>query len=614
MLFYLAFVWNPEEPGRSDVARTLLARHRAHAPKWETSVEQDGLIVSYMVTAGPTVDQPYLLHDGRGVILGRLFRKGTVPGEASSERVVLDERRSAALLESDGKDLPKYYWGRYIAFLHDRTRRITRVLRDPTGSISCLSLNIRGIDVYFLRLEDCERLGPPPLTVNRSFLTGRLLYQAVCRPETGLNEITSVMAGECVTHANDRKTRRVYWNPLEIANTDVIEDADEAVRLTRESVRSCVHAWASCFDGILHNLSGGLDSSIVLACLQDAPTRPRITCLNSYSKGSDTDEREFARRAAARAGCTLIEEERTPHLRLDLLHRIPRTPFPFPSIGDPEGTRQEALKAKERGISAVFSGKAGDELFYRGGKLPTAADYAFRHGMDRKLLSIVLDDASFSRVSFSATLRDTLRYGVLKHPWDLREIIYYRDIRPLAHEALKESALRDNSFFHPLFVDPPRLPPEKITHAYNLTFHTTQIYNPMVPDEFPVAINPLNSQPLIELSLRIPVYILRKGGRDRAIAREAFKRDVPQEIILRKSKGGADDYLRNVISANAPLVRDLLLDGYLVREGYLDRDRLDEVLSGRPTTVKSSVSEIIIYLHLEAWARNWSGVLAHKAA
>ena len=67
--------------------------------------------------------------------------------------------------------------------------------------------------------------------------------------------------------------------------------ADEAVVSLRETTVGCEHAWASCYDGIVHNLSGGLDSSIVLSCLKSAPSRPRVTCLNYFTTGPNEDER-----------------------------------------------------------------------------------------------------------------------------------------------------------------------------------------------------------------------------------------------------------------------------------------------------------------------------------
>jgi asparagine synthase (glutamine-hydrolysing) len=70
---------------------------------------------------------------------------------------------------------------------------------------------------------------------------------------------------------------------------------------------ACVQAWATCYRGILHNLSGGLDSSIGLSCLTSAPNVPPLTCLHYFASGPNEDERPYARLMARHAGVELVE-------------------------------------------------------------------------------------------------------------------------------------------------------------------------------------------------------------------------------------------------------------------------------------------------------------------
>src|SRR6185436_11940153 len=49
----------------------------------------------------------------------------------------------------------------------------------------------------------------------------------------------------------------------------------------------------------------------------------------------------------------------------------------------------------------------------------------------------------------------------------------------------------------------------------------------------PEYVLPYYSQPVVELSLRIPTYLCALDGRDRAIARRAFVDDVPEKILRR---------------------------------------------------------------------------------
>ena len=118
-------------------------------------------------------------------------------------------------------------------------------------------------------------------------------------------------------------------------------------------------------------------------------------------------------------------------------------------------------------------------------------------------------------------------------------------------------------------------------------------------------VNPLVSQPILEACLRIPTYMHAAEGRDRAVARDAFGPDLPREIILRTWKGAADRHLQALLAHNIDFVRELLMDGALVRQRILDRDKLEECLSDRPTRRASHPTEVLGYVCTEAWLRHW---------
>ena len=69
------------------------------------------------------------------------------------------------------------------------------------------------------------------------------------------------------------------------------------------------------------------------------------------------------------------------------------------------------------------------------------------------------------------------------------------------------------------------------------------------------------------------------------MARRAFYDDLPPEIRNRRNKGGIEEHLRRTLEHNRGFLRELLLDGALVRQGVVDRGRLAEVLSGRATRI-----------------------------
>lgn len=66
----------------------------------------------------------------------------------------------------------------------------------------------------------------------------------------------------------------------------------------------------------------------MLSCLAAAPAKIQVTCLNFHTCDPDSDERRYARLAAARAGCELVELERAPYVALERIYECEPTVGP----------------------------------------------------------------------------------------------------------------------------------------------------------------------------------------------------------------------------------------------------------------------------------------------
>jgi asparagine synthase (glutamine-hydrolysing) len=131
-------------------------------------------------------------------------------------------------------------------------------------------------------------------------------------------------------------------------------------------------------------------------------------------------------------------------------------------------------------------------------------------------------------------------------------------------------------------------------------------YNSFEAGPYPERTLPLVSQPLVELCLRIPTYVLIKNGMDRATARRAFAPDLPPEIVKRRNKGRIDQHVRNLLDANLDFVRDFLMNGRLVKEGLLDRRNLELYLTRDRSPADYQYAEILHeHLCIEAWLSRW---------
>jgi asparagine synthase (glutamine-hydrolysing) len=609
MFRYVAFVWNDRDAAARESAHGLLQRHSAGAPDWRVPLRGKGIEVRY-AKAGAEACTGYVLTEDGGVVLGNLFARSQ-ESVSTPAPPALTEADSRAMLDTNGRHLIDSFWGRYVAFLHDAGSQATWVVRDPSGGLPCYVVRCRGVDVYFSWIDDIVELLDAPLEVNWAYLIATVCFLREHSSGTALREVTQVLAGECLETRAGAVKRFFYWDPLQIANAEAIEDLGTAVTAMRQCVRDIVQAWASCYGHMLLSLSGGLDSSILLACLKDAPSRPRLTCFHYYPLGADLDERAFARAAAAKAGLDLIERPRDSSFSLQPLLALQRAPEPTHYSYFLEHSRLDAQLAAEHGAAAVVIGYGGDQLFYQERGEWAPGDFLHRRGPRPGVLRVALDAAQMDQISIWRVLRQAASGYLVHQRWSVLQEA--GRMRPLLVPAVIAEARRSAGFLHPLLRHPRGAPSGKLWHAHQMS-QPFDFYDPLGREGDAQRIAPLCSQPLMELCLRIPTYVLTHGGWDRAVARRAFYDDLPPEIRNRRHKGGIEEHLRLTLEHNRGFLRELLLDGALVREGIVDRQRLAEVLSGTATRIAAGSGELLEYAGIEAWLRRWGAIVRRAAA
>lgn len=609
MFRYIALAWDAAQPAVSEAARSL-TRTLLDAHPWQTALRQPGLVALF-ANARANTDMAYALPGDRGVVLGRLFRRDD-DSELPSPVDVLDEQASERIIRTTGRELVQRYWGRYVAILVNPQTRGVSILRDPLGTLPCFHTDFEGVHLYFSCIDDAVCGGVPPFSINWDYIAAQTAQYALECRATALKEVSQVLGGECFDLCNGEiLARTLLWNPHEIAASDAIEDRTIAAATLRRIVRLCVRSWASCYARSLIELSGGLDSSIVLSCLPNDSQSPDVVCINYFSPGSDTDERSYARLAAAAAGRELIEHERDPGFQLERILGMALTPKPTFYLESLEYSRLEADIARARGATAILTGTGGDQIFHQSQSVLPAVDYARKYGLRTSLVSVAFDSARLARVTLWTALRVALRDGLLRRSTSRHSDL--DNIQTLVDAEIIDRLRHDERFLHPMLKHPSSTPPGKFRQLAAFLF-TVEYRDPFGHDDDPDRVNPLLSQPLIELCLRIPTYTLTNGGWDRALARQAFSGDLPAGIARRRSKGSNGDHYEAILLRNLPFVRSMLLDGALMKERLLDSAKLEKVLSDRPTRIASQACELHTYLGMEAWARRWAELHRQDAA
>lgn len=603
MFRYIAIVWNDLDSEQSCTAENVTAGICAASPDWSRALDVPGMRVFCRGMRERSVG-PCGLHDNGGVVLGTLFpRSSDVTHIRGSKTTSFDAATTARILASQGREFIRHYWGNYVAILRDVPRRGAWVLRGPLSTLPCFHSTFRSIHICFSFMDDYVRLGLHSFSIDWDYVAVQATLIRVKTANTGVREISEIQPGECLEIRDNSIARRPYWDPREIASTAIVDNADEAAALLRSTVRQCVHAWASCHRAIMANISGGLDSSIMLSCLRDAPTRPHIICMTEYSDGARSDERMYTRLLASEANwCTYVEHERDPNVSLEGILDTARVPIGQSMARRVDVSATHARYAREYGATAILSGSGGDDLFFKNAR-SSVADFVYRHGIRPSLLGLAYRGAQLERLSIWRILAWSIYHGFFP-PQRFDPVASWLHTCTLLDADLVDGLRIKCVGDAPWQCAARNIPIGKLAHISSLSgLHF--YYDPVGREEDPEHIAPLLSQPLVEVALRIPTYVLMVDGRDRGLARRAFADDLPSEIIRRRDKGGMDEHIQQVFRMNLPFARRLLLDGQLVQRRFLDRAKLADALTDRPWDAASVSGQIVACLDLEAWLRRW---------
>ncbi len=616
MFRYLIAIGNSQSA--ADCESLTRTRRRAHVSPagWQDALNVPGFYAAY-IHHPFSREPPIHLHCDHGVIFGSLYLTPTASRAGSSRSVRLISRdTSERIVDSMGRSLVGDYWGHYVAAIRYPGAHSAMVMRSAASALACHHLQEGTLNVFFSHVEDCMALIDVPLSINWDSITAQVVGYDYLSNETAIDQIRTVESGECIECSPERITRHVYWDPRQFFGDSSLNDFGAATRAIRDAVQCSVSASSSAHDTILVKLSGGLDSSIVLSALSEAPHAPALTAITYYSRGCG-DERPFARSMAESIGCHLIESPRNDTLDLRRFQDCNWTARPVLNFSAPDTEGRNIALAREVGASAIFDGELGDNVFGSHVGVGALVECFRGHSLSPRLLAAIADYAILSRQSLWRTMRLAFREytGLSKHPdfiashevqrWYTAEAVRSMTLASEdAHDRYQSTAHR---FLHPWLRDARSLAPGSHLLLYGLIVATSTAYHsPFAGSDDPPRISPLISQPLAETVLRVPAYLHFKNAENRALARAAFADRLPALVLQRGTgKGGPNLWAKDVIERNLGFLREYFLDGVLVQRGLLDRRKVEAAVSPRIEKSTAILSDVFTKLYIEAWLRKW---------
>ena len=615
MFRFVALMWNAESPEASVRAADLEQRIKATAPSWEVAFEKRGILI--LVADRSACFGMHKFCDDSGVVVGEVFaRLKHLDSEIPAHEARFNRLETWQALKTQGRSLASDYWGNFVALMVDDgsfgNGRIgggphgIYIFKDPCGTLPCHFTQCRDVGLVFSSLEDCRLIGMS-FQVNWAFVRERAVHGILETEVPTLLGVSSVHRGQCVKFDKFGKfvSRSLYWHPLNFERaSDFITDSVEAAKALRATVGSCVHSLVSHHSSVLAQTSGGLDSSIILGCLGNAPNKPKITCYTGYAHESVCDERRWARYAVQRGGYRHVESCRDPcRVIFRDMRRLAPTVEPASYYTHWQRGVLEREIAAEYQATASFTGDPGDSTLCAT-TYNFAADHSFRrHGLKLETFRTALRVASRGDKTIWQVLANALRRGVLG-PGHADELRRRSSFNRLVSRNVKREVERRRGDAN-IWASERPISEETRQRLGTLAF-PPEFYDLSTSprNAAPYAVSPLCAQPAMEICLRIPVDLHFEGGRSRGLARRAFADVVPAPILRRQWKDRPMLFFDEIIQRNLVFMRDHLLGGSLMREGILDHAAVELALKSGPTCSNAISAEIFSHLDLELWIRD----------
>ena len=522
-----------------------------------------------------------------GCILGWLFHRNGPARQLDG----LSADEAAAIVSSDGNAMLSTIWGGYVAAIAGSDS--VRVVRDPSGMLPCYFASCGGFALF---ASDAETLVATGVAIDIDFEEiGRQLYRAfVPSPSTALRDIHELLAGFALRVPMANGDQEPWWSPWHHV-VDRGDTPDRAAERLKRIVSHCVHAWASTRGSSLLSVSGGLDSSILAACLARAGTD--TICLTMFADDPAGDERTFARALCDHLGLPLIER---PYRLEDIDIKEPLAPhLPRPRDRTQANAYERVhLKvATEIGADVFMTGNGGDNVFGYSQSAAPVADRYLTEGIGQEMLRSLVDVCRQTGCSF---------FDALSQAWRLARGSPAHRVQPnpLFLDPHFASGLDPAELHHPWLDAPVGALPGKAVHISSIlrvqpNLEASRGYH------LPV-FSPLMSQPIVESCLEIPSWEWRSGGRDRSLARRAFAADLPQLLLNRRVKGTPSRFAARLLDHFRGAIRERLLGGRLAAHRIIDTVAVEQVLAGERPVPDLERVRVLELVNAEAWIEHWA--------
>ena len=504
---------------------------------------------------------------------------------------IWDKRTQELLLARDALGVkPLYYSQSRHGFVFASEMKALLPMLDTTGELDAISLH------RYLSFLWCPGEGTP------------------------LKSVRKLLPGEAMLVREGRITKCWQWYQLpvfRIRQGDM--DKTVAIRGTEEALRTAVRRQLVADVPVGAFLSGGLDSSAVVAMASEQV--PDIRCFTIESLGGTdaggTDDLPYARQVAKHLGVPLeVVSIDSSRMAADLEGMVYTLDEP---LADPAPLNVFYISrlAQEHGMKVLLSGAGGDDLFtgYRrhlalgSERFWSWLPVSLRNGLDRVAAGLDQRKPLFRRLAklFAGAGLDG-DAGLTKYFAWAREphliALYTPEFREAIGIESAEQPMLD--FLMSLPESTPRI--ERML-ALEQRFFLSD-HNLLYTDKMSMAAGvevrvPFLDLELVEFAASIPMQFKQRNRQVKWVLKKAMESYLPHNVIYRPKSGFGAPLRRWMRFELRELIGDLLSEDSLSRRGLFNAAAVQRLIKQNDTGRVDASYTLLSLLCIEIWCRRF---------
>jgi asparagine synthase (glutamine-hydrolysing) len=475
--------------------------------------------------------------------------------------------------------------GAFAAALFDADSGVLTLVRDPFGVRSLYYVEHRGTFYFATELKQLLAIPDLPVELDHAAVHKYLTFSFVPGEAVPIKGIRRLLPGHIARFSRGSLTATPYFTLREQIDP-ALEDQDAAVRKVRGLAEQAVARRLNGEAEVGLYLSGGLDSSGVAVWLKKAGVGIRAFSLDFGDRGQEREEaRQVARHLDIPLQFVTATGATIDPILTDLVWKLD---LPFgDAVTGPQYLLGQAARAA--GLSAVFNGEGGDQLFGGWTTKPMVAAAVFG--------SLFEGDAESREETY---LRSYHRF------YGLEDQLYSAEMKALLggpgqRRALLAPYLGGDAAQS--FLNRVRLADMALKGSQSILPRAERMANAFALD---VRV-PLFDRALAEASFALPPTWKLHGASEKHVLKLALQRALPPEIVWRRKYGmgvPATDWLTGPL---APRIEELLGPAALKQRGLFRNDLVDRLRRGENLpgeTRRRRVGEKLwALMMLEQWLR-----------